>query len=236
MVDVREQETGGKAIKMIFDLLISNLHTNLPGIIVSFDPNERTCSVQPALERLFSGEAETVRLPIQEDVPVQFLGSNEFYLEVMLQKGDEVLCIVSERALDQWLDSGGTVDPQSARRFSLSDIIVVPGLRTSLNIQGPVGEGIALRNASGTVETRVVSDKIMAKVNTTTMEIDTLGVKVKPDLPLPTDVQAYQPVPVPLVLPPGGFAPVGYVSLVNHVHQDGTGLPTTLPIPIPGIP
>jgi hypothetical protein len=236
MVDVREQEPGGKAFKTIFDLLTSNLHTSLPGIIIDFDNTARTCSVQPALKRLYTGDEEATLLPVQEDVPVQYPGSNDFYLEFELKKGDEVLCIVAERALDQWLDSGGTTDPQSRRRFSLSDIVVVPGLKSNANTQGPVGEGIALRNAKGTVEARVVSDKITAKVLTTTMEVDVLGVKVKPDLTLPTDVQAYQPIPVPLVLPPGGTAAAGYVSLVNHVHQDGTGLPTTLPIPIPGPP
>jgi hypothetical protein len=236
MVDVRKREPAGKAIKTIFDLLTSNMHTCLPGIITEFNGDERTCSVQPAYERLYTGDEKTMLLPIQEDVPVQYPGSKEFYLEYELKPGDEVLCLVAERALEQWLELGGTVDPQSFRRFSLSDIVVVGGLKSKNNVQGPVGEGIALRNALGTVEARIVSDKITAKVNTTTVEIDTLGIKVKPDLPVPTDVQAYQSVPVPLVLPPGGFAPIGYASLVNHIHQDGTGLPTTLPIPIPGVP
>jgi hypothetical protein len=237
MVDVREQEPGGKAFKTIFELLTSNLHTSLPGVIVDFDGVTRTCSVQPALKRLYTGDEETTLLPIQEDVPVQYPGSNDFYLEFELKKGDEVLCIVSERAIDQWLDSGGTVDPQSYRRFSLSDIIVVPGLRSGASVQGPVGEGIALRNALGTVETRIIDTKITAKVLTTTMEVDILGVKVKPDLPLPTDVQAYQPIPVPLNSPPPGSTwPPGYISLVNHTHEDSTGAPTTLPLSDPGPP
>jgi len=232
MVDVHEQEPGGKAFKTIFDLLTSNLHTSLPGIITKFDENERTCSVQPSLQRLYTGDEEATLLPEQEDVPVAYPGSREFYLEYKLSAGDEVLCIVSERALDHWLDLGGIVDPQSARRFSLSDIVVVAGMKSKVNIQGPVEDGIAMRNATGTVFVRVQSDIIVAEVNQMSFEVSTLGVKARPTLPILADVQGYQPI---LVTPPG-IGP-GYVSLVNHTHQVTTiGAPTGLPIPIPGPP
>jgi hypothetical protein len=232
MVDVRREEPAGKAFKTIFDLLTSNLHTSLPGLIVDFDGDARTCSVQPALKRLYTGDEEAVLLPIQEDVPVLYPGSNEFYLEVELKKDDEVLCVVSERAIDQWLELGDTVDPQSRRRFNLSDIIVVPGLRTGVNVQGPVGPGIALRNATSTVYVRVEESLVTASVDTTNFEITATGIKGKPATPIQTDVEGYQP----LVVTPPGIGP-GYVSLVNHTHQVvSVGAPSGLPIPIPGPP
>lgn len=235
MVDVREQEPGGKAFKTIFDLLTANLHTCLPGIITAFDANLRTCSVQPSIKRLYSGEEETTLLPIQEDVPVQYPGSNGFYLEVELAAGDEVLCIVSERAIDNWLDQGGTVDPESPRRFDLSDMIVIPGLRSTTNVQGPVGSGIALRNAGGTVEIRLVDDLISAKLDTVKVELragGTPGIIVEPIVPLTPlthDVSVWDGLGVPLP---------GTVSLASHTHAGvtvGTGV-TGPPVPIPPTP
>lgn len=231
MVDVKEEEPGGKAFQTIFGLLTSNLHTCLPGIITAFDATLRTCSVQPGLKRLYSGDEEFTLLPIQEDVPVYYPGSNGFYLEVELKAGDEVLCVVSERAIDDWLDQGGTVDLSSSRRFNLSDIVVLPGLKTKVNVQGPVGSGIALRNAEGTVHVRVESDVITAQVETTKMEVKTEGVLVEPVIPLApilTDVSAWN----------GIGPPPGNVSLLSHTHSGVTAGPgvTGPPVPVPPLP
>jgi len=227
MVEVRKEEPGGKAIKTIFDLLTSNQHTCMPGIITEFNEVERTCSVQPALKRLFTGEEETVLLPIQEDVPILFPGSNEYYLEFKLNSGDEVLCIVSERAIDQWIEAGGPVDPQSSRRFSLSDIIVVPGLKSKVNVQGPVGEGISLRNATGSVFIRVKSDVIVNQIGTMKFEIKSGAVAAEPLIPFSpqlNDVRAWNGIGVP----------PGYVSLAWHTHSGVTpGVGASGP-PIPG--
>lgn len=232
MVDVREKERGGKAIKTIFDLLTANLHTFLPGIVQSFDSVARTCSVQPSLKRLYSGDEEPTILPVQEDVPVQFPGSNEFYLEFKLNKGDEVTCAVSERSLEAWLELGGVVDPDDTRRFDLSDIIVIAGMRTKKNEQGEVGEGLALRNNAGTVAVRVVTDLVTVVTGDTTLECTVDGIKAKPTAaPAVTDVKAYQAVPTPptdVGVP--GTAP-GYVTLQNHTHYylpvSGTPTPTS---------
>lgn len=227
MVDVREQESGGKAFRTIFDLLTSQLHTAMPGIVTEFDGTERTCSVQPALKRLFTGDEEATLLPIQEDVPVLYPGSNEFYLEFELKSGDEVLCVVSERAIDQWLDQGGPIDPQSSRRFSLSDIVVIAGLKSKTNIQGPVGEGIALRNAEGDVFVRVKSDIISNQIGALKFDIKATGVSAEPVVPLATlltDIQAWNGTGVP--------PPPGWVSLATHTHPiagAATGPPTPVP-------
>jgi hypothetical protein len=232
MVDVREQERGGKAIKTIFDLLTGNLHTFLPGIIQSFDPLERTCSVQPSLKRLYSGDEEPTNLPIQEDVPVQFPGSNGFYLEFRLSKGDEVACAISERSLEAWLELGGVVDPADSRRFDLSDMIVIAGMKTQANVQGEVGEGIALRNAEGTVQVRAVNDLVTVVTGDTTLECTVDGVKAKPTAaPAVTDVKAYQPTPlIPTDVAVPGTAP-GYVTIQDHFHYylpvSGTPTPTS---------
>lgn len=232
MVDVREKEPGGKALKTIFDLLTANQHTFLPGIVQSFDSKERTCSVQPSLQRLYTGDEEPTNLPIQEDVPVQFPGSNEYYLEFKLNKGDEVACAISERSIEAWLELGGVVDPGDTRRFDLSDMIVIAGMKTKANAQGDVGEGIALRNSEGTVEVRAVADLVTVKTGDTTLECTVDGVKAKPTAaPAVTDVKAYQPTPLqPADVAVPGTAP-GYVTIQDHFHYylpvSGTPTPTS---------
>lgn len=106
--------------------ILSNVHTSLPGIIVSFDPVSNKASVQPALNKKFdTGE---MPMPILENVPIIFPSSGNFSMTFPINVGDYVLLIFSERSIDLWKSVGGQVTPNDPRKFSLSDAIAIPGL------------------------------------------------------------------------------------------------------------
>jgi len=106
--------------------ILSNVHTSLPGIIVSFDPILNKASVQPALNKKFdTGE---MTMPILENVPIIFPSSGNFSMTFPINVGDYVLLVFSERSLDLWKSVGGQVTPNDPRKFSLSDAIAIPGL------------------------------------------------------------------------------------------------------------
>lgn len=102
--------------------ILANVHTSLPGIIVSYDPSTNKAQVQPALNKNFtSGE---MPMPILQNVPIVFPKNITFPINA----GDYVLLIFSERSLDLWKSVGGQVTPTDPRKFDLSDAMAIPGL------------------------------------------------------------------------------------------------------------
>ncbi len=108
---------------------LKDLHTCLPGIIASFDPDTQTASVQPAIQRIFT-EKGAVNLPLCVDVPVAFPGGGDFFLTFPVKSGDECILMFSERAIDNWHASGGTQTPAEYRLHDLSDGIAIVGLNS----------------------------------------------------------------------------------------------------------
>jgi hypothetical protein len=85
-----------------FEYAMTDVHTALPGVVVKYDPQTRRADVQPSLTRKLPGE-KFLKFPVIPDVPVMFPGSKKYTLHFPLEEGDEVLLIVTERAL---LDAG----------------------------------------------------------------------------------------------------------------------------------
>jgi hypothetical protein len=108
---------------------LKDLHTCLPGIIVSFDPATQTASVQPAVKRIFT-ERGAVNLPVCVDVPVAFPGGGDFFLTFPVKANDECILLFSERAIDYWHANGGTQLPAEYRLHDLSDGIAQVGLNS----------------------------------------------------------------------------------------------------------
>lgn len=112
------------------DAALKNLHTSIPGIIISFDPDNQSASVQPAIRRIFT-EAGAVNLPPCVDVPVQFPSGGNFVLTFPVTTGDECILLFSERAIDFWWVNGGVQLPAEYRLHDLSDAMAIVGLRSN---------------------------------------------------------------------------------------------------------
>ena len=110
--------------------ILCNVHTALPGIVVSYDASENKATIQPALNKNFSSGA--MPMPILENVPVQFPNNIKF----PILKDDYVLLIFVERSIDLWLSVGGQVTPTDPRKFDLSDAIAIPGLMPFSDVSG----------------------------------------------------------------------------------------------------
>lgn len=126
-------------IKQGVDARLKDLHTSLPGIIVSFDPATQLASVQPAIKRIFKtndGEKELLTptaLPILINVPVQFPRGGGFSLTFPVTKGDECLLVFCERSIDNWHKFGGVKDPGAKRFHDLSDATAFVGISSMVN-------------------------------------------------------------------------------------------------------
>lgn len=114
-------------MKQIVNYGISNMHTCLPGKIVSYDYTEQKATVQPLLKKKYADD-EIQSLPEITNVPVVFPSGTNFSMHWPLNNDDSVLLFFSERSLDNWLSTGGEVAPSDPRKFDLSDAIAIPGL------------------------------------------------------------------------------------------------------------
>ena len=126
---MKDTPTMTAVIEKIIDKCLLDLHTALPGIIQSYDPEKKKADIRPALKRKFIDDRPDEELNLITDVPIAFLQTNNFIFSIPLQKGDEVLLIFSERSLDKWLKSGATISPDDPRKFDLSDAIAIPILK-----------------------------------------------------------------------------------------------------------
>jgi hypothetical protein len=160
----RKTETFESGITEILNSQLMNLHTSMPGKVVSFNPDLQTISVQPCLKRLYSGANESVLLPIIEDVPVLFPGSGNFFITWDVKPDSYCWLLFSERALATWISLGDIQDPTSKRKFSLSDCVAYVGINPNPSALSTVDpDSLVIRNRDNTTYVKIEADAITLK-------------------------------------------------------------------------
>lgn len=122
------------------DNRLKDLHTAMPGIVESFNPDEQTISVQPAIRRVFKtvdSESEILvptELPILINVPVVQPRGGGFSITFPIKRGDECLLVFCERSIDKWQKFGNTQEPGARRFHALSDATAFIGISSLPNV------------------------------------------------------------------------------------------------------
>lgn len=119
-----------KMVRRMIKAAFADVHTHLPAQVVSYNALTNTATIQPCINRFRTEDPdnETVTLPEIEDVPVQLVGSGKLFCHRAPQVGSYGVLHVSEREIETWMLKGGVVDPQSSRRFDISDGFFEPGI------------------------------------------------------------------------------------------------------------
>lgn len=115
--------------KELIASILSDVHTCLPGVIVSYDGVSAT--VRPSVDKkLANGNVLNAPLIVMVPVcwPVGDINGGKALITVPLKPGDNVMLNFSERALENWL-SGSDGVPDDPRQFDLSDCFATPLLR-----------------------------------------------------------------------------------------------------------
>jgi hypothetical protein len=107
--------------------MMKALRVSMPGIVDTFYPAKQTVDVQPAIKSKFVGQ-DPVALPLCLDVPVVFPSGGNHVMTFPLAKGDEVLIVFGDRAMDTWWANGGIQLPSELRFHDLSDGYAIPGI------------------------------------------------------------------------------------------------------------
>jgi hypothetical protein len=102
------------------------------GSIISYDPAKNTASVQIQMKRQLPNNT-VVDYPPLQDCPVVFLSGGSSYLSFPIEPGDSCVILFNDRDIDTWYTTGSSNVPPSARAHSLSDGIILVGVRNQSN-------------------------------------------------------------------------------------------------------
>lgn len=120
----------------------AQLHTAMPGFIVSYNAQTMTATVQPSIQgiqRMRDGTTKPVTISPIQDVPVHFPGGGGHTLTFPVAANDECLIIFSERNIDAWYQHGGVQAPLDWRMHDITDAFALVGIKSQPNVLGSGG-------------------------------------------------------------------------------------------------
>lgn len=111
--------------------VMGEMHTAIPGTIVSYDCNNGTAVVKPS-GKYTTFEGERLEYPQIPEVPVVFPFSQASNTGVIfpVRSGDGCLIVVSEVELDEWRSGA---ESSGALKFDLTNAVCIPGLMKTGN-------------------------------------------------------------------------------------------------------
>lgn len=120
-----EKTTLAQAISTSFISMMEDVHTSMPGEVNNFDGKFAT--VKPLIKKVFI-DGDVLDLPNLVKVPIIFPRTKTSGIVFPISRGDGVLLLFTERAIERWKSTGSASEPGDPRRFDLSDAVAIPGL------------------------------------------------------------------------------------------------------------
>lgn len=168
--------------------ILLSLNCHAIGTIQEFDKDKQTASVTINYKKTFYQQIGTtgtyspvlVDYPLLVDCPVVVLGGGPCALTFPIAQGDECSILFNDRDIDNWFLHGQTGEVATSRLHSLSDGIVLVGVRSSLKVIGNydpdrgvlrngttrVGVGAShVQIANGTTSLNAVLQNLISAIN-----------------------------------------------------------------------
>jgi hypothetical protein len=128
MIDMAQSNNEVKAvIKGWMDKRVSDIHTALPGKIISYDTSTNLAQVQP-VGKFKTEDGRELDYPIIHNVPVCFPTSmgGQAGITLPIQPDDMCLLVFQESQSDDFISQSNK--SQDFRRHSLNDAVAIPGV------------------------------------------------------------------------------------------------------------
>ncbi|MBX9922945.1 MAG: hypothetical protein K2Y01_02430 [Rhabdochlamydiaceae bacterium] len=167
------------AMRQAIQFQLYDVHTALPGQVISYDYSTQNASIQPCLKKSYL-DGTTQEMPILNNVPVIFPRAGGAGLTFPVVPGDNCLLLFIERSTDLWKSVGGIVAPNDPRKFDLSDAIAIMGLMPfSENSLSENNEDVLLTyknssiriKASGDIQIQTVSKVAIGNTSAEVLDI-----------------------------------------------------------------
>jgi hypothetical protein len=120
--------------------VVRSINCHAIGKIQKFDSSTQTCSVKISysktiFEKKSSGAytKKTVDFPILLDCPTIFISGGPSGLTMPVSAGDDCLVMFNDRDIDNWISGANEGSVSTPRLHSLSDGIVLVGIRAERN-------------------------------------------------------------------------------------------------------
>lgn len=168
----------------------AQIHTMLPGRIVSYDPSKMTASVQIAVQGVhqqLDGTKQAVTIQPVSDVPVHFPGGGGHTMTFPIKKDDECMVVFASRNIDAWHQQGGIQQPPDFRMHDINDCFVLVGTRSQPRVLPNVNpNAVQLRSDNGAVyiEMNGSSGAVAIKCQTLTVNASTSITMTSPKIDL----------------------------------------------------
>lgn len=186
--------------------VVDEIHTAMPGTIISFDPGSGTATVMPCGKYV---TADGKSLPYSQiaGVPVAFPFCQTAGVGIAFPvgKGDSCLIVISEVELDEWRTGA---EAEGSLRFDLTNAMCIPGL---LEGGGDIVSKACANNAvivgAGGVEVMVSDSGAVLTSGSTKMTISDDGVAISGNLNVSGNIISTNTVKA------------GEIDLKEHIHK-----------------
>ncbi len=145
--------SGIEVSKAVIKGELGNLHTAFVAEFVSYNASTGLAEIQPSVHIVNHDTGATQARAIIPNVPVMFPQGNGVGIRWEPQPGDKCFCIVNERSIDRWINSGACEDPQTIRRHDMTDALCLP---FSTEANSPQTNGVTI-DKDGLVTVGVVA-------------------------------------------------------------------------------
>lgn len=162
-------DTFSDILALAIEQALSEVHTTVPGRIVSYDAATNRAVVQPVLPKMLA-DGRTLNAPNIVSVPMVWPSMGGATFSMPVTAGDGVMLHFASRSLEGWL-SGSDEAPDDPRMFDLTDAIAVPGLSASRPAVDPENMVISF----GGAEIKITPD---GKINMTCTEFNVNGINL----------------------------------------------------------
>lgn len=161
--------------------VINDIHTAMPGEIISFDAASGVASVKP-VGKFVTADGKKLDYPIITEVPVVFPFCQQAGVGMAfpVSRGDSCIVIISEVELDAWRSGA---ESESSLRFDLTSAMAIPGLLeggSDLAVKA-AEKNAAVLGASG-VAVIVSDENVRVETGGAAFEISDSGVSIDGDL------------------------------------------------------
>ncbi len=134
--------------KFVENKIDDYIYTSLPAQVIDVSElsSNQTITAQISINRPYQ-DGTTLTGAIVSDVPVLFPSAGNGLLSFPIKVGDHVLLVFSKRDMSNWLvsENGAQTNPETFRRFSITDAVAIPGLYTFKNNLNPDPENVQLK-------------------------------------------------------------------------------------------
>ena len=137
----------------------NQINTCIPAIVDKFDSDNLTVDAKPAI-RFYFDDVKT-EYPLIPDIPVYFMGSEDFFITHQIQKGQECMLFFCQREIDEWIEAGGIADSTKGILHPLSSAWALFGVRSKAKkIESYDNQGMVIRNKAKNVSIHLKENSI----------------------------------------------------------------------------